>query len=424
VRNSEQTVVDNSGKYAKFNCPTVSNGKVYLATFSNKLMVYGLRNTGDTCTSSVNIALNKPVYASTVAPGLPASAACDGTLCTRWGSWAADPQWIYVDLGARYDLCRVVVRWEVALGQNFNIQVSDDATNWTTIDSITGNVNRDDYLPLQGSGRYVRMYGTVRGTPFGYSIWEFEVYGKKCGAQCVTPSKLKASAIFGNAATIHWKGNGTSAFNVQYKATTDSNWRTMSADTNFVALSGLSCATNYLFRVQSICNGTDTGNYSPSSGFCTLSCTSTSASNDLCPGGNDTLSVNLSGITYQWQSDTTGNGFANISDNNNYTGTNTANLQLTNIPSSWYGYQYRCVVDTLNSSSFILTFKNTWAGAADTSWENPANWSCGELPDANTDVIINSGTVIVSSNPNVRSLTLGTGVIFTISPNSVLTINH
>ncbi|MEC0128895.1 hypothetical protein [Paenibacillus pabuli] len=25
--------------------------------------------------------------------------------------------------------------------------------------------------------RYVRMYGTVRATIYGYSLWEFEVYG-------------------------------------------------------------------------------------------------------------------------------------------------------------------------------------------------------------------------------------------------------
>ncbi|WP_251037443.1 discoidin domain-containing protein [Paenibacillus albidus] len=25
--------------------------------------------------------------------------------------------------------------------------------------------------------RYVRMYGTERATQYGYSLWEFEVYG-------------------------------------------------------------------------------------------------------------------------------------------------------------------------------------------------------------------------------------------------------
>jgi beta-glucosidase len=30
---------------------------------------------------------------------------------------------------------------------------------------------------VSGSGRYVRMYGTARATGYGYSIWEFQVYG-------------------------------------------------------------------------------------------------------------------------------------------------------------------------------------------------------------------------------------------------------
>jgi beta-glucosidase len=31
-------------------------------------------------------------------------------------------------------------------------------------------------LAVTGTGRYVRMYGTVRGTQYGYSLWEFQVY--------------------------------------------------------------------------------------------------------------------------------------------------------------------------------------------------------------------------------------------------------
>ena len=66
------------------------------------------------------------------------------------------------DLGARYDLCEVILNWEVAVGKDFQIQISEDAVNWTTIKAITGNKSLENYLPLQGSGRYVRMYGTAR----------------------------------------------------------------------------------------------------------------------------------------------------------------------------------------------------------------------------------------------------------------------
>ena len=34
---------DSAGTYAKFSPPTVANGHVYLPTFSNKVVVYGLR---------------------------------------------------------------------------------------------------------------------------------------------------------------------------------------------------------------------------------------------------------------------------------------------------------------------------------------------------------------------------------------------
>ncbi len=322
--NSSMDSNDIPGNYAKFNCPTISNGKVYLATFSNKLLVYGLKvpPKTDTC-NSANIALNKPVVASSAVISLDASNANDGNLFTRWGSSSSDPQFIYVDLGARYDLCKVVLKWETAIGKDFKIQVSEDAINWTTIKTLTGNISSENYLGVQGSGRYVRMLGTARGTTFGYSLWEFEVYGSPATNQII--------------------GQG-----------------------------------------------------------------------NICPGASTAFKINVAGAAYQWQLNA-GSGFSNISDNANYTGTNTANLLLNKPPSSWYGYQYRCVVDGLPGNSVLLTFSDTWNGIADNTWENPANWNCGVLPDTNTDVIINPGTVILNSNATVRSINLNPGANFTVS---------
>jgi hypothetical protein len=77
-------------------------------------------------------------------------------------------------------------------------------------------------------------------------------------------------------------------------------------------------------------------------------------------------------------------------------------LQLNNIPSSWYGYRYRCVVDGNNGVAHTLRFSNYWVGGSGSAWENAANWSCGKMPDSNTDVIINTGTVIVNSNQTIK----------------------
>src|SRR3984893_3756977 len=130
-----------------------------------------------TC-GTTNIALNKNATSSSnEAVGTTPNLAVDGNLGTRWSSAYSDPQWIQVDLGSTFSICHVKLTWEAAYGKAYQIQVSNDATNWTTIYSTTtgtGGVN--DLTGLSGSGRYVRMYGTVRATVYGYSLWEFEVY--------------------------------------------------------------------------------------------------------------------------------------------------------------------------------------------------------------------------------------------------------
>ena len=67
---------------------------------------------------------------------------------------------------------------------------------------------------------------------------------------------------------------------------------------------------------------------------------------------------------------------------------------------------------------------NTWTGAVSAAWENPGNWACGIVPDATTNVTINSGSVIVNSNAICRSLTIMPGVIFTTNAGYNFTIAH
>ena len=107
----------------------------------------------------------------------PAADAVDGNLGTRWSSAFSDPQWLEVDLGATHTISQVVLNWETAYASAYQIQTSNDGTNWTTIYSTTTGTGGVQTLPVSGSGRYVRMYGTARATQWGYSLWEFQVYG-------------------------------------------------------------------------------------------------------------------------------------------------------------------------------------------------------------------------------------------------------
>ncbi len=136
----------------------------------------------NTPVSSGDLALNKTATASSVEAGTTfvAANAVDGNATTRWGSVdpATTAQWIYVDLGATSTIARVVLSWEAAYATSYQVQTSNDATNWTNIYSTTtGNGAIDDLTGLSGSGRYVRVYMTVRGSVYGYSLWSFEVYG-------------------------------------------------------------------------------------------------------------------------------------------------------------------------------------------------------------------------------------------------------
>jgi phosphatidylinositol-3-phosphatase len=143
---------------------------------------------------------------------------------------------------------------------------------------------------------------------------------------------------------------------------------------------------------------------------------------ELCNNGNQTFTSGLSGINYQWQVNT-GNGFTNISDNNYYMGATDSSLQLNNIPSTWYGYQYSCSVDGNNGDTVSLKFTDYWKGTTSTAWEDAANWSCG-LPDSNTDVIVNSGTVLLNSDASVRSISFSPNANFNINTGKNIIINH
>jgi len=139
--------------------------------------------------SGANLALNKPTTTSSVeAPGLEGGKAVDGSGATRWASAYSDAQWIFVDLGATYNVNRVKITWEAAYGRNYKIQVAPSATGpWTDMKTITSNTALvNDHTGLTGSGRYVRMNGTLRGTAWGYSIFEMEVYGT---SGCTTPAQ-------------------------------------------------------------------------------------------------------------------------------------------------------------------------------------------------------------------------------------------
>jgi hypothetical protein len=164
--------VSGSGRYVRM------NGTVRGTAYGYSLwefQVFGTPATGG-C-GSTNYALGRPATASSAENAASAaSAAVDGNTGTRWSSAFSDPQWIQIDLGATVSICGVDLNWEAAYARSFQLQVSPNGTTWTTIYSTTTGAGGVQNIAASGSGRYIRMNGTVRATAYGYSLWEFAVH--------------------------------------------------------------------------------------------------------------------------------------------------------------------------------------------------------------------------------------------------------
>ncbi|WP_285630723.1 discoidin domain-containing protein [Lentzea sp. NBRC 102530] len=130
--------------------------------------------------------------------GCTPAKAFDRDPATRWATSATngwvDPGWISVDLGAPAQISKVVLQWDPAFATAYRLEVSDDNANWRQIYSTTTGRGFKETLTVSGSGRYVRMYGTARSNGYGYSLWEFQVYGT--GGAPVTPPPLPPNPSF------------------------------------------------------------------------------------------------------------------------------------------------------------------------------------------------------------------------------------
>lgn len=124
-----------------------------------------------------NLALFKKATASSSRNGMAVAYSNDGLSDTRWESDWKDDQWIAVDLGTEMLIDHVCLLWETAYGLKYEIRTSNDTTNWKTVyTENNGDGNADDLFFKAVSARFVRMHGIKRATPYGLSLWAFDIY--------------------------------------------------------------------------------------------------------------------------------------------------------------------------------------------------------------------------------------------------------
>jgi hypothetical protein len=197
--------------------PTISELIMGTYTFRMELTANGKTDYDEVSVfvGSTNIALNKPITASSVeVTTTPATGANDGNLTTRWSSAFSDPQWITIDLQSAYEITGARIIWEAAASKKFEIQVSDNAITWKTVFSTTGGDGGTDNFAFSATARYIRMYSTARTTQWGNSIYEFEVYGTIIQTGIANQYIEKSFSVYPNPVTggivkISLRGNWT-----------------------------------------------------------------------------------------------------------------------------------------------------------------------------------------------------------------------
>lgn len=126
-----------------------------------------------------DIAFEKSASASSSYPGMTPELVNDGDAISRWAALSsAGSEWVQIDLGKQHSLNKVILNWEFAHAKDYDVKVSVDGANWTTVAQrrgiSTATVETISFPPTLG--RFVRMQGITRGTVYPYSIFDFEVY--------------------------------------------------------------------------------------------------------------------------------------------------------------------------------------------------------------------------------------------------------
>ncbi|MER7004353.1 choice-of-anchor D domain-containing protein [Dactylosporangium sp. NPDC000555] len=249
--------------------PTASGARTGSLTVTsnanNSPTVVGLSGSGTG--TDTNIALNRPVTASSQVNGTQAAAtATDGSAATYWESVNnAFPQWIQVDLGAATSIGKVTLKlpadaaWATRT-QTLSILGSTDGSNFSTLSASAGRT----FNPATGNAvaitvpatsvRYVRVNVTANTGWPAAQLAEFEVYPSGGGtvdapALSASPSSLTFASQALNTTSasqaVTITNTGTAAASVS--GVTTSGEFSQTNNCGSVAV-GASCVVNVSFR--------------------------------------------------------------------------------------------------------------------------------------------------------------------------------
>lgn len=134
--------------------------------FENKSNNYVLLTAAATATSSGSES------------GMDERYAIDNNEGTRWSSNFSDDAWMIVDLGTICNISQIKIIWEEAYATDYDILVSEDGETYKKFFSKSDGKGKTEKINFKNTtARYIKFQGIKRKLEYGYSMWEFYVYG-------------------------------------------------------------------------------------------------------------------------------------------------------------------------------------------------------------------------------------------------------
>lgn len=158
--------------------------------------------------------------------------------------------------------------WAAVSGaSNYTVQYKTSAaTTWT---SVTATSNTTTLSGLASSTIYNWQVKTNCAT--NASSYVAGANFTTLAPPCTAPTGLSSSNLFTTKATISWAAvAGATSYQVEYKTAAATTWTVSTQTTTSKALTGLSAATQYQYRVMTICSASSSSAYSATGTFTTL----------------------------------------------------------------------------------------------------------------------------------------------------------
>lgn len=156
---------------------------------------------------------------------------------------------------------RVVLNWENAFGKEYKIQISSDAKNWTDVSIIKDGKQGLQTISFdETKGRYVRMLGIKRGSGWGYSLYDFKIFGAETHVDTSDLSpvhfirlKLKDASDKLISENFYWRGTNMKDFtelNKLPKANVNVSSKVLKQNGKYIIKSKVSSPSGIAFGIQ------------------------------------------------------------------------------------------------------------------------------------------------------------------------------